>query len=71
MKKIVLNVVNFYQPLLLKLNCRSIYGWPIIKVEVWLNDSIGKKYKLWYGTGFLPIKSGFTIITINCWRKDH
>ena len=65
-----INVVNFDQPLSLNLSCRSINGWPKIFVEVWSNDSEGKNCIVGYGTGFIPIKSGFSKMTINCWRPS-
>ena len=65
-----INVVNFDQPLSLNLSCRSINGWPKIFVEVWSNDSEGKNVIVGYGTGFIPVKSGFSKMTINCWRPS-
>ena len=65
-----INVVNFDQPLSLNLSCRSISGWPKIFVEVWSNDDDGKNCIEGYGTGFIPIKSGFSKMTINCWRPS-
>ena len=63
-----INVVNFDQPLSLNLSCTSINGWPKIFVEVWSSDSEGKNCLIGYGTGFIPVKSGFSKMTINCWR---
>ena len=65
-----INVVNFDQPLSLNLSCRSINGWPKIFVEVWSNDHEGKNCIVGYGTGFIPVKSGFSKMTINCWRPS-
>ena len=65
-----INVVNFDQPLSLNLSCRSINGWPKIFVEIWSNDHEGKNCIVGYGTGFIPVKSGFSKMTINCWRPS-
>jgi len=65
-----INVVSFDQPLSLNLSCRSINGWPKIFVEVWSNDSDGKNCIVGYGTGYIPVKSGFSKMTINCWRPS-
>ncbi len=65
-----INVVNFDQPLSLNLSCTSINGWPKILVEIWSNDSDGKNVIVGYGMGFIPVKSGFSKMTINCWRPS-
>jgi len=65
-----INVVNFDQPISLNLSCQSINGWPKIVVEVWSNDKEGKNCIIGYGTGFIPIKSGFSKMAINCWRPS-
>ena len=65
-----INVVNFDQPLSLNLSCKCKKKKKKIFVEVWSNDGEGKNCIEGYGTGFLPIKSGFSKMTINCWRPS-
>lgn len=63
-----MNIIHFDQPIYFNLSCSSIKGWPKILVEVWSNDSDGRTCLVGYGTGYFPVKAGYSRMSINCWR---
>lgn len=63
-----INIVHFDQPIYFNLSCEAIKGWPKILVEVWSNDSDGRTCLVGYGTGYFPVKPGYSRMAINCWR---
>merc|ERR1711934_732516 len=46
----------------------SVAGWPRIHVQVWCEDSFGRKELAGYGMGFVPTTPGEHRVEISCWK---